>query len=69
VRYTEAEDKDVIIIGAGLSGLACARRLMENNVTFTLLEGQDRIGGRLKTERIDGFTLNHGFQVLKTAYP
>ena len=68
MRYTEAEDKDVIIIGAGLSGLACAHRLIENNVTFTLLEGQDRIGGRLKTERIDGFTLNHGFQVLQTAY-
>ena len=62
-------DKKVIIVGAGLAGLSCARRLMEDDIPFLILEADQRIGGRLKTDTIDGFTLNHGFQVLQTAYP
>lgn len=62
-------DKDVIIVGAGLAGLSCARRLMEENIPFSILEADQRIGGRLKTDVLDGFILNHGFQVLQTAYP
>jgi phytoene dehydrogenase-like protein len=62
-------DADVVIVGAGLAGLSCARRLMKNNVSFVLLEADQRIGGRLKTDVLDGFLLNHGFQVLQTAYP
>ena len=62
-------DKKVIIVGAGLAGLSCARRLMEDDIPFLILEANKRIGGRLKTDTIDGFTLNHGFQVLQTAYP
>ncbi len=61
--------KKVIIVGAGLAGLSCARRLMENNIPFLVLEANQRIGGRLKTDYLDGFILNHGFQVLQTAYP
>ena len=61
--------KEVIIVGAGLAGLSCARSLMENDIPFLILEADQRIGGRLKTDIIDGFTLNHGFQVLQTAYP
>ncbi len=62
-------DKKVIIVGAGLAGLSCARRLMEDDIPFLILEANQRIGGRLKTDTIDGFTLNRGFQVLQTAYP
>ena len=62
-------DKKVIIVGAGLAGLACARRLLHAGMPFIVLEADDRIGGRLKTDRLKGFTLNHGFQVLQTAYP
>jgi phytoene dehydrogenase-like protein len=62
-------DKDVIIVGAGLAGLSCARRLMEDSISFLILEADPRIGGRLKTDKLDGFILNHGFQVLQTAYP
>ena len=62
-------DKKVIIVGAGLAGLSCARRLLEDDIPFLILEADQRIGGRLKTDNIDGFTLNHGFQVLQTAYP
>jgi phytoene dehydrogenase-like protein len=59
----------VIIVGAGLAGLACARRLREAGIPFVILEGDRRIGGRVKTDEVDGFLLDHGFQVLQTAYP
>lgn len=61
--------KEVIIVGAGLAGLSCARRLMKDDIPFLILEADQRIGGRLKTDRHEGFILNHGFQVLQTAYP
>ena len=60
---------EVIIVGAGLTGLACARRLAAAGVPFLILEADRRIGGRLKTDQVDGFLLDHGFQVLQTAYP
>ena len=60
---------EVIIVGAGLAGLACARRLAAAGIPFVILEADRRIGGRIKTDRIDGFLLDHGFQVLQTAYP
>ena len=62
-------DADVIIVGAGIAGLSCARQLMKENISFLLLEAGGKIGGRLKTENVDGFRLNYGFQVLQTAYP
>ena len=42
---------------------------MKDDIPFQLLEADQRIGGRVKTDRRDGFILNHGFQVLQTAYP
>ena len=62
-------DRDVIIIGAGLAGLSCARSLASADIPFITLEADQRIGGRLKTDQFDGFLLDHGFQVLQTAYP
>jgi phytoene dehydrogenase-like protein len=62
-------DVDVVVVGAGLAGLSCARHLMNRRVSCIVLEADDRIGGRLKTDVLDGFLLNHGFQVLQTAYP
>lgn len=62
-------DVDVVVVGAGLAGLSCARQLMNRSVSFIILEADSRIGGRLKTDVLDGFLLNHGFQVLQTAYP
>lgn len=58
-----------IIIGAGLAGLSAARQLYKNGIDFILLEATDRIGGRVKTDLIDGYKLDHGFQVHLTAYP
>jgi len=59
---------DVIIVGAGLSGLTAARHLHQRGRKVLVLEASDRIGGRIKTDCIDGFLLDHGFQVYLTAY-
>src|ERR1700675_1071986 len=60
---------DVLIIGAGLAGLCCARQLHDAGVTFQIIEASDGIGGRIRTDEVDGFLLDRGFQVLLTAYP
>ncbi len=60
---------DVLIVGAGLAGLCCARLLHEKGITFQILEAADGIGGRVRTDEVDGFLLDRGFQVLLTAYP
>ena len=62
-------EKPVVIIGAGLAGLCCARELVRNSVEVLLLESQDGVGGRVRTDVVDGFRLDRGFQVLQTAYP
>jgi phytoene dehydrogenase-like protein len=59
----------VLIIGAGLAGLACARRLTNAGLTCTVLEASDGIGGRVRTDLVEGFRLDRGFQVLITGYP
>ena len=59
----------VTIIGGGLSGLIAALVLEENGYTPLILEATDRPGGRLKTDIINGFQLDHGFQVLLSSYP
>jgi phytoene dehydrogenase-like protein len=60
---------DVIIIGAGLSGLSAAVHLHRQGRKVLILEASDRVGGRVKTDFVDGFILDRGFQVLLTAYP
>ena len=60
---------DVIIIGAGLSGLSAAVHLHRQGRKVLILEASDRAGGRVKTDLVDGFILDRGFQVLLTAYP
>jgi phytoene dehydrogenase-like protein len=60
---------DVLIIGAGLAGLSCGRHLADAGVSFQIIEATDGIGGRVRTDEIDGFLLDRGFQVLFTAYP
>lgn len=63
------EQNRIIIVGGGLAGLACAHWLTQEKVPFTLFERGQNVGGRLKTEHVDGYLLNYGFQVLQTAYP
>lgn len=59
----------VIIVGAGLAGLCCARELHAQGVPFLLLEASDGVGGRVRTDFVEGFRLDRGFQVLLTSYP
>ena len=60
---------DVVIVGAGLAGLACARHLNEHQVSVQIIEASEAVGGRVRTDKVDGFLLDRGFQVLLTAYP
>lgn len=60
---------DVVIVGAGLAGLAAARRLSTAGIDVSVLEANENVGGRVRTDRIDGLVLDHGFQLYNPAYP
>jgi phytoene dehydrogenase-like protein len=59
----------VVVVGAGLAGLTCAKVLAENGVEVVVFEASDGVGGRVRTDERDGFLLDRGFQVYFTAYP
>ncbi|WP_395742733.1 NAD(P)/FAD-dependent oxidoreductase [Prosthecobacter sp.] len=59
----------IVIVGAGLAGLACARVLAAAGRPFTILEASNAVGGRVRTDVVDGFRLDRGFQVFLPAYP
>jgi phytoene dehydrogenase-like protein len=60
---------DAVIVGAGLAGLSCAISLEAAGLAVALLEASDRPGGRVRTDMVEGFRLDRGFQVMLTAYP
>lgn len=64
-----AAEKKVLIVGGGLAGLACALRLHEAGARPFIFEGSDGVGGRVRTDQLDGFLLDRGFQVFLDAYP
>jgi phytoene dehydrogenase-like protein len=66
---TSSQRCDVAVVGAGLAGLACARRLVGAGLDVQLFEASDAVGGRVRTDLVDQFLLDRGFQVLSTAYP
>ena len=59
----------MVVVGAGLAGLRAAQLLAAAGRDVVVLEAADDIGGRVRTDRIDGFTLDHGFQLYNPAYP
>ncbi|MFF8318364.1 NAD(P)/FAD-dependent oxidoreductase [Streptomyces bobili] len=64
-----AYQADVVIVGAGVAGLSAAHRLTSAGVTTTVLEAAPCVGGRMATEKVDGFRLDRIGQLLSTAYP
>ncbi len=62
-------EADVVVVGAGLAGLAAARALHRAGRHAVVVEASDGVGGRVRTDVVDGFRLDRGFQVLLTAYP
>ncbi|MEU0341363.1 NAD(P)/FAD-dependent oxidoreductase [Streptomyces bobili] len=64
-----AYQADVVIVGAGVAGLSAAHRLTSAGMTTTVLEAAPCVGGRMATEKVDGFRLDRIGQLLSTAYP
>ena len=62
-------DAPVAIVGAGLAGLSCAVALHDAGIPVRVFEASDGAGGRVRTDHVDGYTLDRGFQVALTAYP
>jgi phytoene dehydrogenase-like protein len=60
---------EVIVVGGGLAGLVAAKHLATEGVDVRLFERDSSVGGRVRTDTVDGFTLDRGFQVLFTSYP
>jgi hypothetical protein len=60
---------EAIIIGAGLAGLSCATHLVKAGLDVALHEASDAVGGRVRTDLVDGMLLDRGFQVHNTDYP
>ncbi len=59
----------IVIIGAGIAGLTCAKYLKDKGIEALILEASFGVGGRVRTDIVDGFKLDRGFQVLLTSYP
>ncbi|WP_328870834.1 FAD-dependent oxidoreductase [Streptomyces sp. NBC_00287] len=64
-----AYQADVVVVGAGIAGLAAAHRLTSAGVTTAVLEAAHDVGGRMSTEKVDGFRLDRIGQLMSTSYP
>ncbi|MGB0370550.1 MAG: FAD-dependent oxidoreductase [Opitutales bacterium] len=60
---------DVVIVGGGVSGLACAITLKKAGINPLILEASSRTGGRIASDTISGYRIDRGFQILLSAYP
>lgn len=60
---------DVVIAGAGLAGLTAARVLVDAGFDVAVIEASDAVGGRVRTDQVDGFRLDRGFQLINPSYP
>ena len=58
-----------LVIGAGVAGLSCGLRLHKAGIPFTILESSDGPGGRVRSDKLEGFILDRGFQIFLTSYP
>ena len=73
MNYISTQKKDscpeIVIVGAGLAGLAAAEILTREKREVLIIEASDSVGGRVRTDHFEGFQLDRGFQILLTAYP
>lgn len=63
------DKENVVVVGAGVAGLNCAVNLHKNGVPVTIVEASDGVGGRVRTDNIEGYLLDRGFQIFLTSYP
>src|SRR5690348_16824770 len=64
-----AAHAEVVVVGAGLAGLACAQRLVGRGVDVVVLEAAEAVGGRVRTDTVNGFLCDRGFQLINPGYP
>ena len=64
-----SSSEQALVIGAGVAGLSCGLRLQKAGIPFTILESSDGPGGRVRSDKLEGFTLDRGFQIFLTSYP
>ena len=65
----DSDHLPVLIVGAGMAGLSCAVHLHRAGLSVRVLEADQKVGGRVQTDNVDGFLLDRGFQVYLDAYP
>ncbi|WP_112225931.1 NAD(P)/FAD-dependent oxidoreductase [Lentzea atacamensis] len=63
------EEAVIVVVGAGLAGLSAALELVAAGAEVTVLEAGDEVGGRVRTDVVDGVRFDRGFQILLPAYP
>lgn len=63
------KETDVVVVGAGIAGLSAAMHLQKKGINSVVLEASDGVGGRVRTDVVDGFLLDRGFQIFLTGYP
>ena len=68
-KGSKGKSYPVLIVGAGMAGLACAFTLHRAGIPFLIFDRGNDVGGRVRTDEVDGYRLDRGFQVLLTAYP
>ena len=69
MSQTSSSEEQVVIVGAGMAGLSCAVHLQTAGLNSRLIDSSDGVGGRVRTDVVDGFLLDRGFQVYLDAYP
>lgn len=62
-------EEPVVIVGAGVAGMSCAIQLAEKGIPVRIVEASDGVGGRVRTDIVDGFLCDRGFQIFLTSYP
>ena len=59
----------MVVVGAGVAGMSAAIQLAEKGIPVKIIEAGDGVGGRVRTDNVDGFLCDRGFQIFLTSYP